>query len=128
MALPRWMRVGSAVLAILLTAQLFQHGGDPDNAGLFPAPWDKVAHFCFYATIAGLLVLAFSLRRPSLVWVLVVGVGVLDEWVQRSEPWRTSDPLDLAVDALGALVAVTVYRRLVLWRNAPDVRDAVSRP
>jgi VanZ family protein len=112
--LPPAARLFCLVLAAALVAHLFVEGGDPDNAGLFAAPWDKLAHLCFYAAVAGLLLLANSLRAPLAIWLVVVGIGALDEWVQRSASWRSSDPIDLAADALGALLAVTVYRRLVL--------------
>jgi VanZ family protein len=114
---PAAFRIVCLVLACVLVAQVLVTGNDPGNADLFPPPWDKLVHVCFYATVAGLLLLANDLRAPAAVFAVTVAVGVVDELVQTQVPTRHADLLDLAMDALGALAAVTIYRAMVLSRS-----------
>lgn len=114
---PVAFRLVCLVLAGVLVAQVLVTGNDPGNRDLFPAPWDKLVHACFYATVAGLLLLANDLRAPAAVFAVTVAVGVVDELIQTQVPTRHADALDLAMDAIGALVAVTIYRAMVLARR-----------
>jgi VanZ family protein len=77
--------------------------------------WDtilrKLAHASEYAILAALLHRA--LRTPS-VWLVVLLAGlyaVTDEVHQRFVEGRHGAPLDVGIDALGALAGVLVWRR-----------------
>ena len=73
---------------------------------------DKVVHFVLYAGLGGLL--EFGLRARPL-WIplsIAAGYGVIDEIHQLYVPGRSFDWMDIAADALGALVAIVVLRRL----------------
>ncbi len=51
-----------------------------------------------------------SARRAAVALGLTVGYAVLDEWHQSFVPGRSSDPLDVATDAAGAVAAVLAVR------------------
>jgi len=99
---------------------LFLQSASPDAGGLlsiFPDVSDKVAHAVAYAVLAGFLTLGTG--RPALAVALSVAYGVTDEIHQAFVPGRTPDVLDLAADAVGAMVgaAVAAWGSRLLWRN-----------
>lgn len=98
-------------VAILVVALLFYLGSKPIAVGLFPAPFDKLAHFCLYFAIAALLWIAFDGRLPLLVMLLTVGIGAADEWHQASLPGRSADYGDFLTDVLAAGLAVVLLAR-----------------
>jgi len=106
------LRVAAFLLALALVANLFIAGSRPEAAGLFPAPWDKLAHFAYYGTIAAALWIADAGRRPWLVALITIGVGALDEWHQLYLPFREASVMDLAADAVGVAAALLVMPRL----------------
>ncbi len=46
----------------------------------------------------------FSISQALLVWVLVVAVGVADEWRQSFIPSRSANMMDIGFDVLGAVL------------------------
>jgi VanZ family protein len=70
----------------------------------------KGVHFMLYAAGAFVLAAGPMRRRPSLAFVLVVGVAVLDELHQCHLANRTGSPYDVALDATGALFGVFASR------------------
>jgi len=83
---------------------------------------DKLVHLLEYGTLGVLAARAIhgSMRitlRAVLGWafVLTVGWGALDEVHQAFVPERSADLLDLAADAVGALLGVACYGRF--WRK-----------
>lgn len=68
--------------AVIFVALLFWGGGQPEAAGLFEPPFDKVAHFAAFGGFGLMLWLAFGGRWPWLTLVLAGTVGALDEWRQ----------------------------------------------
>jgi VanZ family protein len=77
--------------------------------------WDlalrKLAHATEYAVLGVLLARATS--RPQLALVIGILYAVTDELHQLAVPGRHGAPLDVAIDAVGVLIGVT------LWRLAP---------
>jgi VanZ family protein len=67
-------------------------------------PWDKIFHFLAYAALTLLLWIATDGRRPLVVVVGVMGLGLLDEFRQAAIPARSADVFDFLTDALAALV------------------------
>ena len=110
-----------AAAAILL--QLFMPGLRPAAASLIVEPWDKVAHFVVYATLAGLLWIATGARTPLLVIAATIAVGALDEVHQIGLPGRSADALDVLADtcAVAAMVAFLAVR-------TPKVSDIKKGP
>ena len=78
--------------------------------------WDtilrKLAHLAEYAILGALLDRA--LRRPQLVVAVAVAglYAVTDEVHQLFVEGRHGSPLDVAIDALGALLGVLLWRRV----------------
>jgi VanZ family protein len=84
---------------------------------------DKLVHFVEYGILGYLLASAWiPAGAAGLRWkiaaVLVVGFlfGCVDELYQSLIPGRSTDPFDVAADALGVMAAVVVWR---IWGDRP---------
>jgi VanZ family protein len=114
------------VLAQMLLIFAASSSSDP---GLPTDVSDKTAHFAAYAVLSALCFNALAdgtlagltWVRAALAVALSVGYGLTDEWHQSFVPERSSDPLDVAADAAGAIAAAAVMLAL-RW-----VRDAWTR-
>ena len=85
--LPRpFYLLGAATLAVAL----FWGGGQPFAVGLFPVPYDKLAHSVYFATLAVLLWFGTGGRWPVLVFLVVSAIGGLDELHQSTLPGRVT--------------------------------------
>jgi hypothetical protein len=113
--------------AAIMVFMLFWLGAKPVAVGLFPAPWDKLAHFLTYGTIAALLAVGVKRRQPSTLILLVSLIGALDEWHQVYLPGRSSDIADFLTDVAAAIVAVTLVDWLRLRGIIGDVRCVEAR-
>jgi len=91
----------SLLCAGVLVMQVFVLGSLPFE--LFE-PWDKMFHFLAYAALTLLLWIATDGRRPLVVVVGVMGLGMLDELRQAAIPARTADISDFLTDALAASI------------------------
>jgi VanZ family protein len=76
--------------------------------------WDtilrKLAHLAEYAILGALLCRA--LRRPRLAVAVATLYAVSDEVHQTFVEGRVGAPLDVGIDAIGALIGVLVWTRL----------------
>ena len=89
----------------------------------------KLAHLIEYAILA--LLWFRALRRehtapPGASWAalsVAIACALLDEYLQSQTTTRSGSLIDVAVDATGAVVALTVARRD--WRRVADVTTAV---
>ena len=100
------VRLIAGAVSVALVFSLLYFGGQPEAAGLFRPPLDKVAHFGLFFILGSTLWLADLGRHPLAVIVVVTAVGVVDEWRQLYLPGRQSDLSDLLVDIVGTLAAV----------------------
>lgn len=96
----------SLLAATIFVALLFWAGSQPEAAGLFQSPWDKLVHFMAFGILAVMLCIGFQGRWPLLIIFLVTCVGALDEWRQAFLPGRTMSLADLAMDMTAAVVVV----------------------
>jgi VanZ family protein len=83
---------------------------------------DKIAHFLVFGLLATSLVRVPTLRRlgarGAVIAACVVTVfGGFDELRQSLTPGRNVELADWIADALGAVVAVTAYHRLIPYRR-----------
>ena len=111
--LERHLRVLAMLLALAILFGLFVLGAQPFAVGLFPVPWDKLAHAGVFAVLAATIGLASGLRGWRMVLLAVGGallVGVLDEWHQIYLPGRMATWDDLAADVVGGLLGA-----MALW-------------
>ncbi|MGE5467693.1 MAG: VanZ family protein [Ignavibacteria bacterium] len=105
--LPLVRRLALACAAAMVFL-LFWLGAKPIAVNLVPEPWDKLAHFVAYGTIAALLAVGFTQRQPLRLILLVSLVGALDEWHQVYLPGRSASVGDFLTDVAAAVVAVTL--------------------
>lgn len=99
----------------------------------FPHVWDKLAHCCEYAALAGCFSLWWSRNtwlkkvwlRILIVVVLTLAYGCTDEYHQSFVDGRDSSALDLVADTVGGLIGSTVYalvcRLLNKFDPLPDI-------
>ncbi len=95
-------------VVIVFVGNLFYLGSKPFAVGLFPSPWDKLAHLLTFGLIAGMLWLGLLRKHAGWVVALVSLIGFADELHQHFLPGRSADPLDFLTDVLAALLAVTL--------------------
>ena len=115
----RFLRIVSAALFALMVAALFYASAKPAGLPLVPPPWDKLVHLGYYAVLTVLLIVAFGGRGALLAAIVVVGVGAADELFQSTVPQRQADWLDLAADAVGAVVSAGAFA----WLTGGEARN-----
>jgi hypothetical protein len=105
-----------AALAILMVSSLFYIGSKPAAVGLFPTPWDKVAHGLFFSVLATLSWIVAGERKPWLIAIAVVAVGGLDELHQISLPGRSADWADFFADVVAGvgMIIILMLRKTAL--------------
>jgi VanZ family protein len=95
---------------LAFVAGLFIGGAQPVAVGLFPAPWDKLAHIVAFGTLTVLL--EFALRpRAWLLMALPMLVSALDEFHQIYLPGRSAEFADWLAGAIGVAIAFLLLRR-----------------
>lgn len=112
-----WIRGGCGVAALLMVVTLFAGAEAVVDVPLFPAPFDKVAHFTYYGIMAVLMLHAFGSRWLWVPLLLIPLVGVADEWHQASIVGRDASAWDWVADGVGAGVFVFVYWKWATWRR-----------
>jgi len=99
------------LLAAVIVGLLFYLGSQPMAVGLFPEPWDKLAHFSVFGALSALLWVGLGGQFSLLVIALMAGVGALDEWHQAGLSGRSADYADFLTDVAAATLAVIVLQR-----------------
>ena len=123
MRLPRsFYLLGAATLAVAL----FWGGGQPFAVGLFPVPYDKLAHSVYFATLAVLLWFGMGGRWPVLVFLVVSAIGGLDELHQSTLPGRVADFYDYLIDTVAAGLAITLLEKNKLVLEALQHRKRMA--
>jgi len=108
MRLPRsFYLLGAATLAVAL----FWGGGQPFAVGLFPVPYDKLAHSVYFAMLAALLWFGTGGRWPVLLFLVVSAIGGLDELHQSTLPGRVADFYDYLIDTVAAGLVITLLEK-----------------
>lgn len=114
MDLARRLRPFFLAAAATIVFMLFWLGAKPIAVNLFPEPWDKLAHFVTYGTLAVLIGLGLAQRKPLAVIFLVALIGALDEWHQVYLPGRSPGIDDWLADFTAAIVATVALEWLRL--------------
>ena len=82
--------------------------------------WDlilrKIAHTAEYAVLGALLMRATA--RPWLAWALGVLYAVSDEFHQTFVAGRHGTPVDVAIDSVGIVLGIVVWRRVLSRRTS----------
>jgi VanZ family protein len=107
-ALTHWLPV------VLWAALIFTLSSIP-HLGTDLGTWDlilrKCAHMTEYAILAFLLARAFGREAPALAAGVVYAIS--DEVHQGFVSGRHASPIDVAIDTVGLLLGLLVWRRLV---------------
>ena len=106
-----YFKGGCILAAFFMATTLFVGAEEAGKTHLFPAPWDKLAHFLYYGAMAVLLGHGVGRRWLWLPLVLVLLIGALDEWHQLYVPGRDASVFDWLADGLGTLFFVYAYYR-----------------
>lgn len=121
-----------AVPCILCMAVIFKLSSmTMEQLEEFPHIWDKLAHFCEYATLAGCYAMLWTRTewskrqwlRVLVVAVLALAYGCTDEFHQRFTEGRDSSVLDLVADLTGGLMGGVVYAVITRILNRFDPVD-----
>ena len=126
-ALQRGGRVLAAMSVVLAGAGLYVLGEQPFAVGLFPPPWDKLAHVATFALVGAATGLACDTRGWRLVLCCITGslaIGIMDEAHQASLPGRFASWSDLGADAVGGLLGAALLgtARRLMRRQTPTHR------
>ena len=108
-----WIRGGCIAAAFLMAAVVLCGAHEIGKVNHVPHALHKVEHFLYYGIMAFLLAYGAGRRFLWAAFAAVLLVGVLDEWHQFYVPGRNSSAYDWLTDAVGAFVAVYVYRRWI---------------
>lgn len=107
----RGVRILAALTVAMSAAVLYVGGAQPVAVGLFPAPWDKLAHLLSFAVVGMAAGLAGGMRGWRMVACCLAGallVGGMDELHQLFLPGRSASWADLAADAAGGLLGAAL--------------------
>jgi VanZ family protein len=94
----------------------------------FPHVWDKLAHTCEYATLAGCFCMWWTRKqwflnpwlKVLIVAFLALAYGCTDEYHQSFVEGRDCSALDLVADLTGGLLGGIVYWFVVKILNRYD--------
>jgi len=106
---------GRFVPPLALMGLIFFLSAQPDlNSGL--GTWDTVlrkgAHMLEFGLLWVLWWRAFAYGRPGWAAAIAIVYAVSDEVHQSFVDGRVGSPVDVAIDAIGVLLAVLIARRL----------------
>ena len=109
-----WMRRLALTVLVLYWLALCTGTHLPGN-GMGPALInDKLLHFSGYLGLALLLCVAVATRRKLtwrvllLIYLLIIGYGMMDELFQLPVPGRSADVRDWFADCAGAALGVAI--------------------
>jgi VanZ family protein len=107
----RWLPV------LIWAAVIFAFSSIPSlNSGL--GGWDYVLRKCAHMTEYAILAILLVRATASYLWAfpLAVGYAVTDEIHQLFVRGRHGSPVDVAIDAVGALIGLALWRtKLQAW-------------
>jgi len=113
-------RIVAGVLAIAWAIVIFILSAIPaDNYPDHPGFLNNVVHFFVYFVLAALIVAALTGGKLKPVPIALIAIvissvyGATDEFHQYFVPGRLCDPVDWAVDTLGAIAGALVASKLL---------------
>jgi VanZ family protein len=125
------LRIASLLLTCCWIAAIYYLSSRSDiNFEISFAAKDKLFHMAAYGLL-GVFILGimrpsltgYSYNQVALATLMATVYGVMDEWHQSYVPGRSSDPLDLVADFVGALLATLAVRALMRRRLAQQLRS-----
>ena len=121
------IRVLWPVIALVLTLAWASGYDQGDPQGPDIPNFDKIAHFFVFGLMGTLWFRCLPKKtrwsgRWLIALILTMTYGVVDEWIQSSNPQRSSDLFDWLADGLGALTGIFVYRNWNWYRRVLETR------
>jgi VanZ family protein len=110
----RRLLLGAWLPVVVWAAVIFAFSSVPSlstELGTWDTVLRKLAHLTEYAILGALLCRA--VRRPAMAVAIATLYAVTDEVHQTFVAGRHGAPLDVGIDAVGAIVGVLVWHRLV---------------
>jgi VanZ family protein len=125
--------IGPWAPPVVLMAVIWFFSSQPDlssGLGVLDLIGRKLIHAAEYGLLCFLWFRALESRmatRPALAtaFLIAAGYGAIDEYHQTFVAGRTGSPIDVAIDATGAAIAVLLLRRREAFR--PDAPATASR-
>ncbi len=111
--------------AVIFTLSSIPHLGT--GLGTWDLVLRKLAHATEYGILGALLLRA--LGRPILAALAAVAYAASDELHQHFVSGRHASPLDVAIDVVGVLAGIAIYRRYHpgRWSGTPSTTDNSTR-
>lgn len=91
-----------------LVLLLFLAGSQPQAAGLFVSPVDKLVHFIYFGMLTFAIVMSNTMPLKYAA-ILAVALGAADELHQMLLPGRTPGIDDWLADCLGTVMVVCIF-------------------
>jgi VanZ family protein len=111
---PSLVRKYALLFLVLILLGIYFGGEQPGAGQLFLPPWDKVVHFITFGGIGVLVGLAWPRISLFKVLLIVMLIGMSDEFHQLFIAGRVAGLDDLAADIIGgglALPVLTILRK-----------------
>ena len=117
-------RFSFITFSLSLVLALFIAGSQPQAAGLFMPPVDKLVHFLYFGTFTFAIVMS-NIMPLKYVAILAVALGAADELHQILLPGRMPGIDDWLADCFGAVTVVCIFsvarkQQTSLMRNCAD--------
>jgi len=116
------IRSTTLLIALIVIFNLFYLGAKPVAVGLFPEPWDKLAHFLVFSLLTALFWIATDGRFGIPIVIAVSLIGAADEIHQIFLPGRSAGLDDFTTDVIATLTMYWLlrYLRKLTVKNSPD--------
>jgi VanZ family protein len=101
-------RLGFISFSLILILALFIGGSQPEAAGLFVPPIDKLVHFFYFATFTFAIVMSNTIPLKYAA-MLTITLGAADELHQMLLPGRSPGVDDWLADIFGAVMVVCIF-------------------
>ncbi len=113
-----WILPGLLMLCIF-SASSSSELALPDPGFKFPK--DKIGHFLVFGLLGTLfarlpLLTKYNWKGAIAASLAAIAFGAIDEWRQSFTPGRSVEFADWVADSLGAITAITLYRRCRPYR------------
>jgi len=101
-------RFSFITFSLSLVLALFIGGSQPEAAGLFVSPVDKLVHFLYFAIFTFAIVMSNTIQLKYAA-ILTVALGAADELHQMLLPGRSPGIDDWLADSFGAVTVVCIF-------------------
>lgn len=90
----------------------------PEQAATLNFLFRKSVHLCAFGVLALLIYQCFDREKYVWPWILTIVYAATDELHQAFIPSRTGSIIDVGIDSLGAIIALTLARVYMEFRKS----------